>query len=284
MKNLVQYIQGSRKGKDAHRLEKEAMKDPFLSDALDGFQAVEGNHVESIEEMRRRISRRTRSHRNSITKWSIAASLLICLGFGSYFWLNRQLGMPSQSPLAVVMEEQAAPLQQAPLAGIAADSMQEQENANASGAGEVKAKVFEDTPQPPVPAVAEAFVAQVEVYSAPCEDVAVVDIIAEEEAPVVANALARSMPQQMPQPVIGEKAYREYLKKELIHPQDSLCKGVSGTVVVEFHINEKGRPVDLKVKRSLCESADKEALRLIEKGPDWEVDTVKVSIPVVFAP
>ena len=124
MKNLMQYIQGSRKGKDAHRLEKEAMKDPFLSDA------VEGNHVESIEEMRRRISHRTRSHRNSITKWSIAASLLICLGFGSYLWLNRQLGMPSQSPLAVVMEEQAAPLQQAPLAGIAADSMQEQESAS----------------------------------------------------------------------------------------------------------------------------------------------------------
>lgn len=282
MKNLMQYIQGSRKGKDAHRLEKEAMKDPFLSDALDGFQAVEGNHVESIEEMRRRISHRTRSHRNSITKWSIAASLLICLGFGSYFWLNRQLGMPSQSPLAVVMEEQAAPLQQAPLAGIAADSMQEQESA--SGVGEAKAKVSEDTLQPPAPAVTEAFVAQVEVYSAPCEDIAVADIVAEEEVPVATKALVRSMPRHIPQPVIGEEAYREYLKKELIHPQDSFCKGVSGTVVVEFHINEKGRPIDLKVKRSLCESADKEALRLIEKGPDWQVDTAKVFFPVVFAP
>lgn len=264
MKNLMQYIQGSRKGKDAHRLEKEAMKDPFLSDALDGFQAVEGNHVESIKEMRRRISRRTRSHRDSITKWSIAASLLICLGFGSYFWLNRQSGMPAQSPLAVV----------------ATNSMQEQENA--SGA-EAKAKVSEDTPQPPAPVVAEASVAQVEVYSAPSEDVAVADIVAEEEAPV-ATMLTRSMPRHIPQPVIGEKAYREYLKKELIHPQDSLCKGVSGTVVVEFHINEKGRPVDLKVKRSLCKSADKEAIRLIEKGPDWQVDTATVFVPVVFAP
>ena len=40
----------------------------------------------------------------------------------------------------------------------------------------------------------------------------------------------------------------------------------------------------MKVKRSLCESADKEALRLIEKGPDWQVDTAKVFVPVVFAP
>lgn len=136
MKNLMQYIQGSRKGKDAHRLEKEAMKDPFLSDALDGFQAVEGNHVESIEEMRRRISHRTRSHRNSITKWSIAASLLICLGFGSYLWLNRQLGMPSQSPLAVVMENRPAPLQPSSVAGIAPILCKKQESASGSRGGQ----------------------------------------------------------------------------------------------------------------------------------------------------
>lgn len=224
MKNLMQYIQGSRKGKEAHRLEKEAMRDPFLSEALDGYQSVEGNHVESLEEMRRRISRRTRSHRDSITKWSIAASLLICLGFGSYFWLNRQPEIPSQSPLAVVMEEQA---QEEPVAAAPA-------------------------------------VAQVEAMSIAEDDVAVAD--------------------RRPRPVVGEKAYQEYLKKELIHPQDSLCKDVSGIVIVEFHINEQGRPVDLAVKQSLCESADKEALRLIEKGPDWQVDTAKVFVPVVFAP
>lgn len=230
MKNLMQYIQGSRKGKEAHRLEKEAMKDPFLSEALDGYQSVEGNHVESIEEMRRRISRCTRSRRDSITKWSIAASLLICVGFGSYFWLNRQPGMPAQSPLAVVTEEEAAPLEQAQVEPFAA-----------------------------APAMA-----QVEAMSIAEDDVAVAD--------------------RRPRPVVGEEAYQEYLKRELIHPQDSLCKDVSGTVIVEFHINEQGRPVDLAVKQSLCESVDKEALRLIEKGPDWEVDTMMVSIPVVFVP
>ena len=104
MKNLLQYIQGSRKGKEAHRLEKEAMKDPFLADALDGFQTVEGNHVESIEAMRRRISRRTRSQRDQIAKWSIAASLLICLGFGSYFWFNRYAAMPKELQSMVIQE------------------------------------------------------------------------------------------------------------------------------------------------------------------------------------
>ena len=32
---LLDYIRGLRKGKEAHRLEKESMKDPFLADAMD---------------------------------------------------------------------------------------------------------------------------------------------------------------------------------------------------------------------------------------------------------
>ena len=41
---LLDYIRGLRKGKEAHRLEKESMKDPFLADAMDGYGQVEGNH------------------------------------------------------------------------------------------------------------------------------------------------------------------------------------------------------------------------------------------------
>lgn len=38
---LLDYIRGLRKGKEAHRLEKESMKDPFLADAMDGYGQVE---------------------------------------------------------------------------------------------------------------------------------------------------------------------------------------------------------------------------------------------------
>ena len=37
---LSDYIQGLRKGKEAHRLEKESMKDPFLADAIDGYKSL----------------------------------------------------------------------------------------------------------------------------------------------------------------------------------------------------------------------------------------------------
>lgn len=38
---LLDYIRGLRKGKEAHRLEKESMQDPFLADAMDGYNQVE---------------------------------------------------------------------------------------------------------------------------------------------------------------------------------------------------------------------------------------------------
>lgn len=275
MKSLMQYIQGQRKGKEAHRLEKEAMKDPFLSDALDGYQAVEGNPMESIEAMRRRISRRTRSRRESITKWSIAASLLICLGFGSYFWLNKETGLPEQAQSMAVIEEKAIPLEQAQPAVAP--------KAAAPIASAPAAAPAASAPVAAAPTAAPAAV-PVEILSIVEDAAPIVDTAAESiaEVKIAPRALTRSAILHAPRPVIGEEAFREYLKKELVHPQDSACKGITGTVLIEFHINEQGRPINLTVKQSLCESADKEALRLIEKGPDWEGDMGAVTVPVVF--
>ena len=287
MKNLLQYIQGSRKGKEAHRLEKEAMKDPFLADALDGFQTVEGNHVESIEAMRRRISRRTRSQRDQIAKWSIAASLLICLGFGSYFWFNRDAAMPKDLQSMVIQEEAVTPpLPPEPVIAQAAATGELQEETEAmqkkapTATKKPEAKMRQATPTPAPLAVAPA---TAEVLSIVEDDADVAEMIVAEEEVAMDATMARA-PIHRPEPVIGYKAYEEYLRKELIRPQDSICKGIIGIVVVEFHIDDKGRPVNLEVKRSMCASADKEALRLIEKGPDWKVDTTRVIVPVLFAP
>ena len=85
---LLDYIRGARKGKEAHRLEKEAMRDPFLADALEGYSRVGNGADEQIEELRRRIRARAVRKRNHAVVWSIAASLLIGVCIGSYFLLK----------------------------------------------------------------------------------------------------------------------------------------------------------------------------------------------------
>lgn len=83
---LSDYIQGQRKGKEAHRLEKEAMKDPFLADALDGYHRIEGNHEEILNKLRRQIAFRSgKTRKKRAVRWSIAACLLVLLSVGGYF-------------------------------------------------------------------------------------------------------------------------------------------------------------------------------------------------------
>lgn len=67
------------------------------------------------------------------------------------------------------------------------------------------------------------------------------------------------------------KQYKKYLKKNLAYPADDACAEVKGKVTLTFFVNKEGRPFDIKVKESLCKSLDKEAIRLIQEGSDWNL-------------
>ena len=83
---LLDYIRGLRKGKEAHRLEKESMQDPFLADAMDGYNQVEGNHEQRIEKLRMQVSAHSAKKKSTYAiTWSIAACLIIGFGISSYF-------------------------------------------------------------------------------------------------------------------------------------------------------------------------------------------------------
>jgi len=95
---LKDYIQSDKRGKEANRLEREALSDPFMQDALEGFDTVTGNHVAIIEELEKKYTNPTiveTRHATSLPRrtrmlyWSIAASILLLIGFGSYFFLER---------------------------------------------------------------------------------------------------------------------------------------------------------------------------------------------------
>ena len=85
--NLWKYIQGDRKGKEAHRIEREALKDPFLQEALEGFDKVDGNHAERIEALQQQIMAASRPKQHLFAKWSIAASILLLISIGGYLFI-----------------------------------------------------------------------------------------------------------------------------------------------------------------------------------------------------
>lgn len=404
---LWHYIQGTRKGKEAHRIEKEAMHDPFLADALEGFDSVKGDHVAQIEALRRQVHRKSKQKRFSFRVWSVAASLLIIAGTGIYLLtrigeveippagqkdayvqaLEEEISAPPAAPDSIskgnVYEEvpigalavapvlshakeqekneskvvTAAPVRMveedlsdpvdsmvdmamgeleetlvevAPVAkekmtagavakvveAVTSEKQQKAKRTSSDRLGRVRGKVIDNEGEPLVGA---------SVYVRGTQKGAVTDwegnfefdvhegesiniqyvgydpvmlmADATQEMQVVLNENRDMLSETVvvgygvqkkksiarkPKPVDGERAYQKYLKKSVRYPLDDECKDVKGEVVLTFLVNAQGRPYEIGVERSLCPSADEEAIRLVSEGPDWKSGTEKAVVTVRF--
>ena len=67
----------------------------------------------------------------------------------------------------------------------------------------------------------------------------------------------------------GRKAYLEYIRRNMNYPADALRNGVEGGVLVKFIVENDGSISNAEILRSMTESFDAEALRLICHMPNW---------------
>ena len=375
---LSDYIQGLRKGKEAHRLEKESMKDPFLADAIDGYNQVEGNHEQRIEQLRIQISARSTKKRNTYAIiWSVAACLVIGFGISSYFLFLKETPEPvipiipqkeialvptktktDSTPISPVSMKQAdkkdiiaksrttiskppsAPITTMPMEEETSDQMvaaTDEEVIMTTGASDpesvkkmriakmaviptndiIKGKVTDQKGEPLIGASVmykgtnigtvtdvngefsllkkaenKQLTAQYIGYD-PVEvpvDTSRTMLIAMNEdqkglseVVVVGHGVnKKANKDNTPQPVDGKRKYLKYLKKNLVRPTDETCAQVKGKVVLTFLVNRDGRPFHIKVKKSLCESSDKEAIRLVQEGPAWTYGNKQAEVTVKF--
>lgn len=65
----------------------------------------------------------------------------------------------------------------------------------------------------------------------------------------------------------GKVKLEQFIKKNLQWRQGQLT--VEGTVFVSFIVDSLGKINDIKVIKSLCESCDQEAVRIVKAMPDW---------------
>ena len=416
---LLDYIRGLRKGKEAHRLEKESMQDPFLADAMDGYNQVEGNHEQRIEKLRMQVSAHSAKKKNTYAiTWSIAACLIIGFGISSYFLflkksmtdevfiaeesVSTKLAEPAAPPTPAIPATPtvpATPQKEIALATtkVKTDSTPISEiTARQADKKDMIAKI-QTTSQPQgAPVAAVPMMEEVSEETAALQEVvATIDTFESESDKKMKMAkVATILPQNNMikgrvtdgkgepligasvtykgtnigtitnmngefslvkkddkkrltaeyigydpveirvdtsrtmliamnenkqalnevvvvgygakknkksttlgsdakvkeqtekeitlQPVIGKRSYQKYLKEHLVRPTDEKCAQVKGKVVLTFLINKEGRPFYIKVKESLCESADKEAIRLIQEGPDWIYGNKLVEVTVKF--
>lgn len=85
------YIQGNRYGRNANQLEREALNDPFLQDAMDGYDTVEGDFAKDLQELEKRIRRKANNEPEKTLNYKkffgvAAIILVVVLGIGSLFY------------------------------------------------------------------------------------------------------------------------------------------------------------------------------------------------------
>ena len=298
--NYRRYIQGNRKGKEANRIEREAMKDPLLSEALEGYDRLQENPEERIDDMRRQIIRRTQSRSNWPRYVSIAACFLLVIGLGGYLVFIRK-NLPQEENLLSQLEiqERILPVESPEPEELVVlnQDIEEKKETKREITKETKRETKEEKAPPisaPViqadaitPVESEQLITQaIPEKASPdmTEGLALREVTAvgygirKKQSTVGSVTLSVSKAQS---PVIGQEAYEKYIRDNIIQPTDENCKK-EGKVVLSFHVDPNGRPYRIEVKESLCEQADQEAIRLVKEGPDWETGVQEVKQEVRF--
>jgi hypothetical protein len=105
------YIHGLRTGRAAHDIELASMRDGLLGDAIDGFDAVAGDHAAAIGRLADKIqssalagrasarARTSRLRERRVKGWSIAAATMFLAGVvGGAVWLMQDGVQTGASP------------------------------------------------------------------------------------------------------------------------------------------------------------------------------------------
>lgn len=79
-------------------------------------------------------------------------------------------------------------------------------------------------------------------------------------------------------PKIGLRAYNEYMGKAAVRLEGE----VRGDVTLTFSVNRYGRPSRIRVVETLTQEAHREAIRLLDNGPEWSPTDTPVTIVIRF--
>jgi TonB family protein len=82
----------------------------------------------------------------------------------------------------------------------------------------------------------------------------------------------------------------EYITKNLVYPSEAKKNKIEGRVFVSFIVEKDGSITNVKVLRGLGSGCDEEAIRIVEKMPNWTPGSnsgkpinVKFTLPIRFS-
>ncbi|MFA6086069.1 TonB family protein [Mucilaginibacter sp.] len=88
----------------------------------------------------------------------------------------------------------------------------------------------------------------------------------------------------------GDKAFSQFLSKNIRYPKKARENNVQGRVIATFIVEPDGKLTDIKILRGIGSGADEESVRVLKKSPKWEPGIqngrkvrVQYSVPIQFS-
>ncbi|MCL2133898.1 MAG: energy transducer TonB [Bacteroidales bacterium] len=304
---IIDYLKGNRRGRRANRVEREAMRNHFLSEALEGYDKHEGEHAEDILRLQHEVALSAQRHRNTLW-WAAAACVITLLGLSTFFFLRptgeklfptpiiaesvdstMKIVDTVQTPTLLAVTEERKPVQQQKQPPKAEVATRTQVAPLPTLVDEILAEVEVEatlTTEPSAATVADKIAAHSEAAKEDAiilNEVVITAYTTKNRQSISASASVVRISYPSAKPKKGNAAYLKYIEKNLRYPADSTCGSeLTGRVILKFSVDKSGYPYDIEVVQSLCESYDNEAIRLIKEGGKWQRSTESVEYSIEF--
>ncbi|WP_316741379.1 hypothetical protein [Pedobacter antarcticus] len=279
---LEDYLDGKLDAKSMHRVERQALEDPFVAQALAGLAEHPSRMSQQVSLLQKQLYERTavqkQQKRSSVFTWqrlSIGAAAAVMFITVSVIFLMREragkeqlaanpkkvevdlgpvTGPVEQTPVKPNADSHsAAELPQAELSVAAVQPQHKPITSAGNAADEVTAM------SAPVAADMQSFSAKDISDSAAVSTVGI-------NSKMTSARIATATPAASA-PIDGWAKLDTYLND---HKSVNTPEGVAQIVELSFQINAAGKPVNFKVLTSAGKALDNEAIKLLADGPLWE--------------
>lgn len=310
----VDYIRSDRRGRAAHDLETEALRDPLLAEALEGFDAVDDDHAAAVEALRRRIARSNRPSglQPAIRRIAAVAAMLALVLTAGMLLLHRPATpdtTPGTGQLVADLPKRPA-TSDSPAAAPAAASgpaaapatplpPPHRPAAPRTNGSPAPSAPLSETPAP-LPVTPTEAAEATEAGFNDCDETVVVAYGTGRRQEFTGSIRGRGTSDSCPlalaerQPAFRGGTlddFRRWVRERLEAPATLLSNGTSKRVVLSFVVDTLGCVTEVEVLQDPDPHLSAEAVRVVRSSPRWTPGTrggrkapMKIILPVDFRP
>jgi len=277
---IEKYFSGKMTREEMHALEKAALDDPFLAEALEGYDQHKNNWAE-VNKQAGLLKDFTVSNTSStkLPVWKlypvfirVAAIIIIILlagGIGWYSWFRQKPDSPVIAEI-VNPKNQNNPTLQAQDTTLNSPELNTQNVDKTKTNPSSKTGISKKEEAPKINKNAPLIAMQEKIYPDSTVNENKPDLSKAATSAKV-NTFNENLALQPPAPIGGMAAFLQYVNERAGFYKKLLPENYqSGVVKIDFHISSNGQPENLKIIQSLSPTMDSLAGKILSEGPAWQ--------------